>query len=137
MDIRAQVAVAATPQAVWIVVGEQFGLIGEWASAIFASTIDGPPAVGSTRYCETAGFGPVAAGVIHEQLTTFDAGQMTFVYRAIDGLPAFVSSAVNRWRVTQNPGGASVLRIVQLGGVSPVGGCRRSQQSTAELIWLT
>lgn len=78
MDIRAEVVIAATPQAVWAVIGEQFGRIGEWASPIITSTLDGPPADGSTRLCQIGGFGPVAAGVIHEQLTTFHAGQMTF-----------------------------------------------------------
>jgi hypothetical protein len=64
MEMRAELVINAPAEDAWVVVGERFGDIGEWASAITESVMDGPPAVGRVRTCQVARFGPIAAGVI-------------------------------------------------------------------------
>jgi len=63
-------------------VGERFGRIGEWASAITESVMDGRPGVGRVRTCQVAGFGPIAAGVIQERLVDFDPEARSLSYEA-------------------------------------------------------
>jgi hypothetical protein len=95
----------------WIVVGERFGEIGEWASAITESVMDGPPAAGQVRSCQIAGFGPIKAGVITERLTQYDPAAMSLTYQAAGGMPWFIAGAVSRWSVAARPGGACTVRI--------------------------
>ena len=90
MRMRAELVVNATAGDAWVVVGERFGEIGEWASAITESVMDGPPAVGHVRTCRVAGFGPIAAGVIKERLTQFDPEAKSLSYEAA-GLPWFIT----------------------------------------------
>jgi hypothetical protein len=73
------------------VVGERFGEIGEWASAISESVMDGPPAVGRVRTCQVAGFGPIAAGVIKEHLIEFNSQARSLSYEAAAGMPWFIA----------------------------------------------
>ena len=78
----------------WVVVGERFGDIGEWASAITESVMDGPPAVGRVRTCQVAGFGPIKVGVITERLIQFDPEAKSLAYQAAAGMPWFIAGAV-------------------------------------------
>ena len=80
MEIRAELAINAPAEDAWVVVGERFGQISEWASAITQSVIDGPPAAGRVRTCQVAGFGPIAAGVIRERLIRFDPDARSLSY---------------------------------------------------------
>ena len=92
-------------------VGERFGEIGAWASAITESVLDGPPAVGRVRTCQVAGFGPIAAGVIKERLTEFDPQTRSLSYEAAAGMPWFITGAVSRWSVHAGPGKGCTVRI--------------------------
>jgi hypothetical protein len=92
-------------------VGERFGEIAEWASAITASVIDGPPDAGRVRACQAAGFGPVAAGVVTERLIEFDPDARSLSYEAAAGLPWFIAGALSRWSVHAGPGSACTVRI--------------------------
>jgi hypothetical protein len=58
MEMRAELVINAPAEDAWVVVGERFGQIGEWASVITESVIDGPPAADRVRTCQVAGFGP-------------------------------------------------------------------------------
>ena len=49
MEMRAEVVINAPAADAWAVIGERFGEIGQWASAITESVMDGPPAVGRAR----------------------------------------------------------------------------------------
>jgi hypothetical protein len=99
MEMRAEVVINAPGEDAWVVVGERFGDIGEWASAITESVVDGPPAVGRVRTCQVAGFGPIAAGVIKERLIEFDPEARSLSYEAAAGMPWFIAGAVSRWSV--------------------------------------
>jgi Polyketide cyclase / dehydrase and lipid transport len=92
-------------------VGERFGQIGEWASAITESVMDGPPAVGRVRTCQVAGFGPIAAGVIKERLIRFDPVARSLSYEAAAGMPRFIVAAVSRWSMHAGPGSGCTIRI--------------------------
>lgn len=109
--MRAEVVIGAAAGDAWVVVGELFGEIGGWASAITASSMEGPPAAGQVRTCHVAGFGPVAPGVIRERLTSFDPATMSLAYEAAEGMPTMIVRAVNRWSVHPGPGGTCVVRI--------------------------
>ena len=80
MEIRAELAINAPAEDAWVVVGERFGQISEWASAVTGSAMDGQPAVGRVRTCQVAGFGPIAAGVIRERLIRFDPDARSLSY---------------------------------------------------------
>lgn len=110
MEMRAEVVINAPAEDAWVVVGERFGEIAEWASAITGSVMDGPPAVGRMRTCQVAGFGPIAAGVITERLTGFDPQARFLSYEAA-GMPWFIAGAVSRWSVHAGPGSACMVRI--------------------------
>lgn len=111
MQMRLEQSVAASPAATWSVIGEQFGAISQSVVAILDSHLDGPPAVGAARTCRTAAFGPVAPGVIVERLTVFDPPNRHLEYEAVEGMPSFVTQAVNRWSVEAAPDGDSLLRV--------------------------
>jgi hypothetical protein len=111
MEMRAEVAIDAPAEVAWAVIGERFGDIGEWASAITESVMDGPPAVGRVRTCQVTGFGPIAAGVIKERLTQFDPQARSLSYEAAAGMPWFIAGADSRWSVHAGPGSACTVRI--------------------------
>jgi len=99
MDLRGEVVINAPAQAAWDVLGERFGHIGEWATPITSSCLEGEPAVGAIRTCQFAGFGPFKAGTIQERLVEFEPAAMSLAYESAEGMPRFVKSAVNRWSV--------------------------------------
>jgi hypothetical protein len=99
MELQAEVEIGAPASVAWVVLGERFGQIGEWATPIIASSLEGEPVIGAVRTCRIAGFGPVAPGVIKERLIAFAPERTSLVYEAIDGMPRFVRRSVNRWSV--------------------------------------
>jgi hypothetical protein len=99
MKMRAELMINAPAEDAWAVVGERFGEISEWASAITESAMDGLPTAGRVRTCQVAGFGPIRAGVIKERLTQFDPQAKTLSYEAAAGMPWVIAGAVSRWSV--------------------------------------
>jgi hypothetical protein len=111
MEMRAELVINAPAEDAWVVVGERFGEIAEWASAITESVMDGPPVAGRVRTCQVAGFGPIAAGVIKERLIRFDPEARSLSYEAAAGMPRFIVGAVSRWSIHAGPGSACTVRI--------------------------
>jgi hypothetical protein len=111
MEMRAELVIGAPAEDAWVVVGERFGEISEWASAITESVMDGPPASGRVRTCQVAGFGPIGAGVIKERLIQFDPQARTLSYEAAEGMPWFIAGAISRWSVHAGPGSGCTVRI--------------------------
>ena len=111
MEIRAELAINAPAEDAWVVVGERFGQISEWASAVTGSAMDGQPAVGRVRTCQVAGFGPIAAGVIRERLIRFDPDARSLSYEAAAGMPRFTVAAASHWSVHARPGSACTIQI--------------------------
>ena len=110
MELRAEVVIHAPAHAAWLVLGERFGQIGEWAAPIVASSLDGEPTVGSVRTCQIARFGPFKPGAIKERLVAFDAPAMSLAYESAEGMPAFVKYALNRWSVQPETDTTCVVR---------------------------
>ena len=46
------------------------------------------------RCCSHASVGPIKAGVVKERLSRFERANMAFEYEAVEGVPSFVSRAV-------------------------------------------
>ena len=99
MELQAEVIINAPARAAWALLGDQFGKIGEWAVPIDESSVDSRPGPGAVRTCQIARFGPFPAGTIKERLFEFDPMAMSLAYESADGMPAFVSRAINRWSV--------------------------------------
>jgi hypothetical protein len=110
MEIRAEVRIDAPARTAWAVLGDQFGEIGQWAGPIVYSSLDSPPGAGAVRTCQIASFGPFQAGTIKERLLQFDPTAMTLEYESAEGMPAFVSNAVNRWSVHAETASRCVVR---------------------------
>src|SRR5260370_33275243 len=104
MEMRAELVISAPAEDAWAVVGERFGEIGEWASAITKSVMDGQPGAGQVRTCHVAGVGPVAPGVIKEWLTDFDPEARSLSYEAAGGMPRFDRPGGRRWAGARGPG---------------------------------
>jgi hypothetical protein len=113
MEIKTEIVVNASAAAAWIVVGERFHHVSEWATPIRASscvTGEHAPAVGSIRACELAGFGPVKAGIVKEQLLAFDPEGMSLTYAAIEGMPSFMTGVANRLSIHAQGEGRCLIR---------------------------
>jgi polyketide cyclase/dehydrase/lipid transport protein len=87
---------------VWKVVAHDFDRVGDWSSAVAASSpnTDTPVPDGATvggRVCVTPGFGDLT-----EAFTDYSEDNKEFVYEA-DGLPSFVTLARNH--ITVRPAG--------------------------------
>ena len=113
MELRAEVVINAPAQSAWAVVGEQFGEIGQWAAPIECSSLDSPPGRGAIRTCQIIQFGPFRAGTIKERLIEFDPTAMTCTYESAEGMPAFVSKAVNTWSVHTESATRCVVRTMR------------------------
>jgi hypothetical protein len=117
-ELSTEFAVAAPADAVWDVIGRRFDRIGEWATAIPASTALPPPADTETATAQAvtrlpvariSGGAPVAGRVcttgvrlvptVTETLIAYDDANRTLTYEG-SGLPRFVTMARNTWTVT-------------------------------------
>jgi carbon monoxide dehydrogenase subunit G len=96
------IVIDAPADAVWQVIAHQFDRIGDWATAIRASTAHAParlvvgaPVAG--RVCHTD---VRLVATVTETIVAYDEAARTLTYEATDGMPAFVTRARNQWQVT-------------------------------------
>lgn len=96
------IVVDVPAQRVWEEIAHRFDRIGDWATAIPASTAH--PIAGSAigapvaaRICQT---GIRMVPTATEKIVAYDEAARTLTYEAIAGIPAFVTLARNRWQVT-------------------------------------
>jgi hypothetical protein len=102
VELTQTVVVNAPADAVWRVVAGGFDRIGEWATAIPASTANpvAESAIGApvpSRVCHT---GVALIPQVTETIAAFDDPGRTLTYEATSGMPSFVTLARNRWQVT-------------------------------------
>jgi carbon monoxide dehydrogenase subunit G len=88
--ISTELAIDAPADAVWRVLGPGFARIGDWATAIPAST-----PVPAGRVCAT---GLRMVPEVTETLVGYDDATRSLTYEA-SGMPAFVTTARNTWTV--------------------------------------
>jgi hypothetical protein len=110
VKLEARVVINAPAAAAWAVLGERFADIGEWAAPITSSTLDRELGVGAIRTCQISRFGPLALGVVRERLIAFDPARMTLAYESLDGLPAFITSAINHLSIEDIDNGQCLVR---------------------------
>ena len=100
--LTSDIVIDAPADAVWQVIAHQFDRIGDWATAIPASTAH-PPALSvvgapvAGRVCHT---GIRLVPTVTETIVGYDEAARTLTYEATDGMPAFVTRARNQWQVT-------------------------------------
>jgi Polyketide cyclase / dehydrase and lipid transport len=112
MDLLMQHEMGVPADRAWDVVGRHFADIAGWAAPILGSSLDAPaPAVGATRTCHILGVGPFPAGVVREQLLHYDDAARSLHYQAVDGMPGFVTRAVNRWTVVPLAADRCAVRV--------------------------
>jgi len=99
INVHMEVELNAPASEAWQVLAEEFGDVASYARGVRASSMEGGPAVGAVRTCETQAFGPFPSLAITEELTEFDRGAMTYAYVAGGELPAMTPSSTNRWSV--------------------------------------
>ncbi|MFC5382071.1 SRPBCC family protein [Aquipuribacter nitratireducens] len=131
MRISTGIDIDAPVAAVWEVVGPQFGDVGRWARAVEASTPVGDIGEpGSGRRCEVAAPGFDA---LTEELITYDEAARSLSYRASAGMPRFVRSATNTWRVGPRPDGGS--RFDMAADLELAGAARALSPVFAAYLW--
>ena len=95
MKIIKQLIINKPIEAVWEVLGNQFGEIDKWASLIHQSEMSGqssiPGVAHSIRSTETTG------GPTKQELTAFNSDKHTIAYKAIAGTPGFFKSVDAEW----------------------------------------
>jgi hypothetical protein len=99
MDMHTKFVINAPAQDAWQVLGRDFATIGQWASSIPSSHLEGELSVGAVRTCQSEGFGPFPGGDFKEELIQFDQDAMAFTYKGTEGMPWFMLSARNAWSV--------------------------------------
>lgn len=118
MDMHTEAIVDAPAARAWKVLGEEFGSIGLWSTAVDSSHVSGEVDVGAVRTCEIARTGPFS-GRFTEELTLYDPEAMAFTYVATSGLPRFMTTAMNRWTIEALDGQR----------------CRVRSRATLALVW--
>lgn len=101
----------------WYWVGDRFGDIAQWSSALSASCMleSKAPREGAARTCQSPASWPFPGGTVTEVLLAFDPVAMSLTYRAIEGLPWFIRDATNRWSVSANgPNGCRIAMTASL-----------------------
>jgi hypothetical protein len=120
-DLYTEFVVAASADAVWEVLGHRFDRIGEWATAIPASTaLPVSAALPRDRPARTIGGAPVAGRVcttgvrlvprVTETLVAYDDANRTLTYEG-SGMPRFVTTARNTWTVAPLDGRHCRVRL--------------------------
>lgn len=120
----ASIVIDAPADTVWRVIAHEFDRIGDWATAIPASTAcpvpqpaTGAPVPG--RACHT---GIALVPQVTETVVAFDEAGRSLTYQATGGLPSFVTLARNRWHVTaEGPGRARATFDAELRVRGPLG----------------
>ena len=107
MKIHISKELEASASAVWNVLGEQFGDIGNWFNGVVKSSMDSPVGVGAVRTCDIKAFGPIPEGHVVEKLTHFDRDSRSLTLVITEGVPGFMKLAQNAWTVEDLGNGRS------------------------------
>jgi hypothetical protein len=112
MKVSTSIDIDAPAERVWEIIGPGFGTVGEWASAVPESRPTGAlgphGAACSGRVCTVAtpGFDELT-----EELTDYDPAARRLTYRAVHGMPSFVTDARNTWQALPRPGGGTTFTM--------------------------
>ena len=102
MKKQYSIEIEVSAEQAWQLVGEGFGDIAQWSSALEFSRLEGELAAGGMRVCRNAAsFGPFKPSEVREQLDVFTPNDMMLSYTAISGVPKMFKVAKNEWKVTK------------------------------------
>ncbi len=99
-DISREITIGVSAEELWKMVGPGFIEVYKWSSNVDHAEGQGQSefegAVCSERFCDVnvKGFSKIS-----EKLTKYDEGKMNLAYEVTDGMPGFVTRAVNDWTV--------------------------------------
>lgn len=98
MEFKKEITINKPIEAVWDILGNQFGDAYKWASGLNHSKAFSPPVIkgapSNNRSCE------LPSGKIKEVIRKFDTNNHILEYEVIEGFPFFVDSAINNWQLT-------------------------------------
>ena len=99
MEFKREINIDKPIDAVWEILGNQFGDAYKWASGLNYSKAFSPPRIqgapSNNRSCE------LPSGKIKEVLKKFDSKNHILEYEVIEGFPFFVDMAINNWKLTE------------------------------------
>jgi ribosome-associated toxin RatA of RatAB toxin-antitoxin module len=99
-DVKKEITINVSAEKLWDMVGNGFVDVYKWSSnvdhASGSGTAEFSGATCSERSCDVnvKGFSK-----IHEKLVEYDEKQMVLAYEVMEGMPGFVTKAVNQWTV--------------------------------------
>ncbi|AXT49929.1 SRPBCC family protein [Aquimarina sp. BL5] len=99
MEFKKEIIINKQIEAVWEILGNQFGDVYKWASGLNHSKAFSPPVINgapsNNRSCE------LPSGKIKEVIRKFDPSNYVLEYEVIEGFPFFVDTAINNWQLTK------------------------------------
>ena len=123
MQIKKSLTVNVSPEKAWKVLGQEYGGVGQWASAVFASSesMNGDaPYKGATctgRVCETS------MGPFSETIREFDQDKYLVSYDASgEKMPSFVKGINNRWQLHPRADGKTDVNMLMTANLSGIMG---------------
>lgn len=99
MHLKNEISVKVNAATAWQYLGQEFGNIGNWITALESSYLIGTLGLGAVRVCQSKGFGPFAPSKATERIIHFDADKYEFTYIAETGIPKAIASAQNAWSI--------------------------------------
>lgn len=99
-EVQKEITINVSADQLWTMVGPGFIDVHKWASNVDHATGGGSPefegAVCSERFCDVdvKGFSKIS-----EKLTNYSEKNMNLAYEVREGMPGFITKAVNDWTV--------------------------------------
>ena len=90
----------------WQVLAESWGEVDVWSSVVTHAKAAGEPGEGMTRTCtvpNTPGF--------RETMLRYDEDERVISYKAVEGMPPFVTETINTWQITPLEGNRSLIEM--------------------------
>ncbi|MEM6533849.1 MAG: SRPBCC family protein [Myxococcota bacterium] len=104
MKIYEHIVVDASVSDLWKVLGERFADVSDWTESVTESYLDGPLTAGAVRTCHLKPTGPLAGGIVTEELTHFMPASHSLTYQVRSGLPGFIGHLTNAWSIQELSG---------------------------------
>ncbi len=95
MEVKKDIIVDKSIEAVWEVLGNQYSEAYKWARELYHSEEFGEPKIQgarcNNRTCDTS------FGRIQEEIRKFDSKNFVLEYEVVKGFPDFIKQGINRW----------------------------------------
>lgn len=107
MNIVKKIAINQSIDAVWEVLGNQFGQISNWASLIRESKVYGEAKLNGLNYSirETN----TLSGITKQEITSFKPENYSLSYKSIAGTPPIIKEVRAQWSLTKKDSNSTDL----------------------------